>query len=1217
MKRASIPQVSAAGTQTLRAFEEWMRAQEDLSPASVRNYVSDVRHFIAWYEQEASGAAEDDRCVLFSPQIITTSLLRRYRAFLQQSMQRPASINRALSSIKRYIQWACPQHPLNSETSMPVLRMEEEIMHQRHLSGQEEQALLAAVTTYGTPRDRTIILLLLYTGLRANELCRLKPEQIVLGAEKGQLYVVDRGHKTRNVPLNAIVCQALANYLPTLPIRSTWVFLSEKTHEALSVRALGYIVKKYADLAGIADLSPRDLRHCFGYRLAETMSLPELARLMGHDSLETTRRYFAPSVQRASRVPAPHPPAALLPAPLLIPKLRLPRLAASLLARPNLLARMEQGRQGKLTLLLAPAGFGKTTLVRQWIDTQSSQTQTAWLSLDPEDDDPMRFWHYVLTACTFFEDKPGSSALTELALEQSFFTLPFLKTLLTSFLNELAQQTLPCLLILEDYHVITSSQIHESLTFVLDHLPPSLHLVMLSRAEPLLPLARWRARGELLELGASDLRFSPAEIAAFLQQALPAPLPVETLGSLETHLEGWPAGLRLLTLALQGKSQPEEIAQVLAAFTGSHRYVLDYFVLDVLSTQPEGRRRFLLQTSLLGRMTPSLCNAVSGREDSAQLLREVERAGLFLQALGGEPPWYRYHALFAEALQEEARQRLGEEEMKLCLERASGWYEQQGMLAEGIEAALAARIWVQAASLMERLLNVQNRSAMHEYATLLRWLELLPAQLLEAHPALCLKYATALLFTLDRSSPATLALVEGPLHMAERFYERSAEWEKLSEVLSCHAEVVRWQDDLPQAIRLAQRALQLPPAPQTRWRGASVLIVGMGELYAGRPEAARRLMLEGQELFGIPVAEYSMRGTAMLAEISLLQGELSQAEQAYRHLLATAGNPAELAVAWRGMAQLAYEKNDISAAEGHIRQMLKLGSDQLDTLGKHLVEAILICPAELLQVRLLEASGQLEQAQQNLQKLLALSQEWQSSTFYREALIQEAELNLVMGNLAALEPWQATCRQLGEDFRLIQREREALLHARFLIVRGEIPAALELLERWQGDAHAQRRIRSELEIQLLLAQAHAANRRPAEARDALFAALKLGQAQGFQRIFLEKGEALAALLRSHFQELREEPLICYARGLLAAFAGVGTALPAPSQATATLMLEPLTPQERRVLSLLAAGRSNPQIAEELVVSINTVKTQVQSVYRKLNVRSRWEAREAALSRDIL
>ncbi len=956
--------------------------------------------------------------------------------------------------------------------------------------------------------------------------------------------------------------------------------------------------------------------------VAEVLTRGEQFHQTEQSFVDTTRLSFPHSAREDRQTPVPpaQGPEQMQPVSILLPKLRPPRLPSLCISRGRLLARMEESRQGKLTFVLAPAGSGKTTLVRQWIETQGQDTMSSWLSLDPEDDDPIRFWHYVLTACEIFEGQPGQEVLKLLSTNQSFFTLFVLKQILTSFLNDAARQTSRLLLVLDDYHVITSSQIHESLAYLVDHLPPTLHLVILSRSEPALPLARWRARGDLGEIHAADLRFSSEEVASFLHQALPVQLPTEQFQSLEARLEGWPTGLRLLILALQGKSERREIEQVLAGFSGSHRYLLDYFALEVLSSLPEARRIFLLQTSLLGRVTASLCAAVTRELDSEQTLREMERSGLFLQALGGEPPWYRYHALFAEALQAQARKRLGEEELCLCLSRASAWYEQEDMFPEGIGAALAAGEWTRAAALMESVLTAENHSVMQERVTLLRWLEMLPEQVLEAHPGLCVHYAAALLFTLDRSSPATMALIEEPLNRAEHAYEREGAWGKLGEALSCHAEVARWQGDVPRAQSLARRALTLPPEPPMRWRGASILTVVASEMQKGRPEEARRLTLEGQKLMGtLPIPSYSVHGAIlMLGEIGWQQGRLHQAGQYYRQLLARAQeNPVDQMAARLGLAKVFYEWNHLAEAEQSVAQVLELGKAHLDELGKYFVEVGFLFPASLLQARLSQARGNLVQAQESLQKLLAEALEHQLTALYRMALTQQVELSLATGLLTSVEDWQATSNPPDDADSAMQQEQEALLRARVLIARGEITEALHLLGTWQEEAHTWKRLRSELEIHVLRSLAYAARSRPAQAEQALKEALKLAQPEGFQRLFLEKGEALASLLRAMFRDLREEPLIHYARDLLLAFASQKGELQAAPPSGSALLLEPLTEAEQRVLGLLARGRTNPEIAATLVVSINTVKTQVQSIYRKLNVKSRWEASEVAHRLDLL
>jgi LuxR family transcriptional regulator, maltose regulon positive regulatory protein len=518
------------------------------------------------------------------------------------------------------------------------------------------------------------------------------------------------------------------------------------------------------------------------------------------------------------------------------------------------------------------------------------------------------------------------------------------------------------------------------------------------------------------------------------------------------------------------------------------------------------------------------------------------------------------------------------------------------------------------------VLRRQNHAAMQEHVTLLRWLEMLPEQVLEAHPDLCVHYAAALLFTLDRSSPATMALIEEPLKRAERAYERAEAWGKLGEALSCHAEVARWHGDIPQAQSLARRALTHPPELPMLWRGASILTVVASEMRKGRPEEARRLTLEGQRLLGtLQIPGYSVHGaTLMLGEIGLQQGRLHQAEQYYRQLLVTAQeNPVDQMAARLGLAKVFYEWNHLAEAEQSVALVLDLGRAHLEELGKYFVEVGFLFPAELLQARLSQARGEYVQAQQLVQQLLTFAQAHQSIALYKIALAQQVELSLATGLLPSVEDWQATSPD--EAASVMRQEQEDLLRARVLIARGKITEALHLLGTWQEEARTWRRLRSELEIGVLQSLAYAASSRPVQVKQTLKEALLLAQPEGFQRLFLEKGEQLFTLLRALFLDLREEaePLVSYARGLLLAFAGLKGEHQATPHTASALLLEPLTEAEQRVLSLLARGRTNPEIAATLVVSINTVKTQVQSIFRKLNVKSRWEASEAAHRLNLL
>jgi len=404
------------------------------------------------------------------------------------------------------------------------------------------------------------------------------------------------------------------------------------------------------------------------------------------------------------------------------------------------------------------------------------------------------------------------------------------------------------------------------------------------------------------------------------------------------------------------------------------------------------------------------------------------------------------------------------------------------------------------------------------------------------------------------------------------------------------------------------------------WRGASILTIVASEMQAGRPEEARRLTLEGQKRFEtLQIPVYSMHGaTYMLGEIGLQQGRLHQAEQYYRQLLVTSKeNPVDQMAARLGLAKVSYEWNYLAEAEQSVAQVVELGNAHLDEVGKYFVEIGFLFPTSLLQARLSQARGDLSQTQQSLQQLLAFAQEYQLPSLSRMALMQQVELSLATGLLTSVEDWQVTSNPPDDADSAMQQEQEALLRARVLIARGEITEALHLLGTWQEEAHTWKRLRSELEIHVLRSLAYADRSHPAQARQALKEALTLAQPEGFQRLFLEKGEQLSTLHRTLFRDLREEPYVRYARGLLLAFTSLKGEPQETPHAVSELLLEPLTEAEQRVLGLLARGRTNPEIAVALVVSINTVKTQVQSIYRKLGVKSRWEASEAAHRLDLL
>jgi LuxR family transcriptional regulator, maltose regulon positive regulatory protein len=903
--------------------------------------------------------------------------------------------------------------------------------------------------------------------------------------------------------------------------------------------------------------------------------------------------------------------------PLLTTKLHIPQARRDLVPRQHLFERLHQGLSSKLTLISAPAGFGKTSLVSAWMATRNAQQAlplAAWVALDAGDNDPVRFWRYVITACQTFNAAIGHSALALLHTAQQ----PSWELVLTVFINDLAQLAGQGVLVLEDYHVITAPQIHEMVVFLLDHFPTTLHLIMTTRSDPPLPLARLRAQLDLNELRAVDLRFSLAETQAFFQQAISRSLTPEMLARLEARTEGWVTGLRLVALTLQGRPEadPQMMEQLLATLTGSRGHIFAYFITEVLNVQPASRQEFLLRTSVLSRLTSALCNAVTGRDDSEMFLEQLEGANLFLIPLNGAGQWYRYHALFAEAMQHEARRRLGEEHLRTLSHRASRWYAQHGWLTEAVEAGLAAQDFPHTAAFIERLIApelVQN-----EYYTLRRWLERLPEAVLYAYPTLCMMYAMAILFTSDRRAPATMARLQTPLQRAEQHWRTEDNAPKLGEVLALRSWITRLQGDRTQALTVAQQALALLPAGEMQWRGVSLGVVGEAELLAGKLHAARQTFTQTHVLWQSTQNAYgTLALTLALSEVCTRQGELHQAAQLYRQVLTEAEHTpmdrhqalSRIGTARLGLGTLAMEWNALETAEQHATQAV--------TISRQVTDEDLRVRSSLILARLKHVRGETAEAQQLLQTLVAQMPQHRGLSLLRDVRAYQARLALVSGDLVTVERCITSTPQ-GDEVTRLQQEQEALLVARLRIAQGETAEALHLLETWRDEAHVQGRAYSALQIMVLQSLAHFAQHDLPRAQEILRQALAKAQAEGYQRLFLDEGETMATLLRLVWQEVKEEPLVTYVRTLLLAFQEqpAGALRPRAEQVAspaveAAFLIEPLSPQERRVLRLLTVGLSNAEIAQELCVSINTIKTQVQSIYRKLNVHSRQEARDTA------
>lgn len=886
---------------------------------------------------------------------------------------------------------------------------------------------------------------------------------------------------------------------------------------------------------------------------------------------------------------------------LLHSKLMQPRLHAGLVPRAALFAHLDAGLTKKVTLLSAPTGFGKTTLVSAWLAERA--IPAAWVALDGNDNDPVRFWTYVISALRALDPALGKTALAALMASQP----GSLQNILTLLINDLSLLSTQRVLVLEDYHVITAAEVHETLTLLLQHLPASLHLVLISRTEPPLPLAVLRARDELLEVDADRLRFTQAETEAFLHATVSPDLPSSAVAKLQERTEGWVAGLRLAALSLQNRSG-QDAERVLESFSGSHRYVADYLTQEVFAAQPQAVQDFLLRTCFLSRLTGSLCSAVMETSaDTTAVLEQLERANLFLVRLEhGGRNWYRYSPLFAESMQTLARSRLGEAGLRTVFEKASAWYEYQQLYDEAIEAALSAGMFEQALALVEKFIEVNS---LNEMRTLTRWLERIPPVLLLRDPAVCLTYAQVILFTQDRYAPATALRIEPLLQAAEQAWQAAGEAPRLGQVLALRGMMLLWQGDFPRALGYVHQSLEKLAESDVFWRGISLLNAGTGELYGGRILAAQDRILEARALLGASQNAHGvLAATQMLAGIFYQQADFEQAAQLNQQILQDAvGGEAmldDLGTARLELARIAYEQNDLPAAREHAAQALELAQQRANQ--------VLQCDAAIRLVLIDAAEGNLAQARPALKALIA---QLQNPSALRAARAAQALLSLRSGELDTPGTWQTG---MADDPRVLflQKEQEAFILARLHIARHQPQEALSLLEEFLRDAQEQGRVSSQVQGLCLQALAYAALEQPGPAGQALTRALTIGQARGLRRMFLDEGTPLATVLRTLLPGLSNRTLSLYASTLLHLFPS--GAIPSPEVAPgAVAPVEPLSGQELRVLRLLAAGLSNPEIARELVVSTNTVKTQVKSIYRKLDVNSRDEARSVAKELKLL
>ena len=896
---------------------------------------------------------------------------------------------------------------------------------------------------------------------------------------------------------------------------------------------------------------------------------------------------------------------------LLATKLHVPRPQPGFVPRPRLAAALDEGLARQLVLVCAPAGSGKTVLLADWAGRDGRLV--AWLSLDAADNDPARFWRHVVAALD--RVRPGIAERAGSLLGPPA-PLSF-EGLVTALVNELAAQPGEdeVLLVVDDYHLIEAQPVHASLEFLVEHLPPGLDLVVASRADPPLPLPRLRAGGRLAELRAADLRFTAEEAAALLREATGGELPGEAVAALAARTEGWAAGLQLAALSLRGQADP---AGFVAAFGGSHRYVLDYLTEEVLERQGEQLRGFLLETSVLDRLSGALCDAVTGRTDGQAMLEQVERAGLFLVPLDEVRGWWRYHHLFADLLQARLQQeRPGR--VPALHRNAAAWCEERGLANDAVRHALAAGEPVWAARLMERHFDEQFYLR-GEGATVQRWIATLPAELVTSRPRLLLAQALLIL------AGGRVEAAGPPLDAAERAFTRAAD-----EPFESTVGVESWLLNVPATVttqRAYLAALRGDAEGAASFASRALLEIGEDEWMVASiarwnlalAEWLRGRLAEAEGALSSTISEWRAVGERGLAavmrdhlgQIQRAQGRLDAARGTYQAALAITAPPDGPAMpgagaAHVGLAEVAYERNEFDTALWHITQGIPLCRQFVYTppLATGLATLAWIRQVNGDPDGASEAMGQAERAAPGPGVTVLLN----------PVPVRRARLQLAQGDLAAAAGW-AHQRGLGPDDELgYPREPEYLVLARVLLAQERLSPALALLKRLDVTAAAQGRTGSLIEIRALQALASAAIGDEDAALGCLAGALSLGCPGGYVRVFADEGPPMAALLGRLFAAERAEqaaspsvPLGYLAR-VLRAFGGkeaVETAGRSTAQAVLGL-IEQLTARELEVLVLLAAGAPNPRIAAELVVTLDTVKKHVSHLLGKLGAANRTEA----------
>jgi LuxR family maltose regulon positive regulatory protein len=935
--------------------------------------------------------------------------------------------------------------------------------------------------------------------------------------------------------------------------------------------------------------------------------------------------------------------------PLLSTKLFVPPLRPELVPRPRLIERLNAGMDRKLTLVSAPAGYGKTTLLSEWIHQGGTERALpiAWLSLDEADNDPTRFLSYLIGAAQSLAPHLGQDLLSALQSPEP----PRVEVVLTSFINELAatpqDSSRLCILglVLDDYHRIESQEIHDTIAFLLDNQPPppqGIHLVIATRKDPLLPLPRWRVGAEMTDLREADLRFSQKEAKAFLNQAMGLALSSGDVAILEARTEGWIAGLQLAALSMQGLDTTRT-ASFISAFSGDDRHIVDYLLDEVLGQRPKGTKDFLLQTSILERMCGPLCDFLAEGDEGQRVLEMLEQANLFVVPLDNRRQWYRYHHMFADLLRHRLQAMVGAAKLTTLHLRASEWYEQNGYVSEAVHHAFASGDLARAADLIEQ--SARDTFARSELRTLMNWVDALPKDLVQARPWLCVFCAWAL-----RLTGGSAEDVDTRLQVAELALENTRTVLPKDQVraIEGHIAGIRayqelYREQISRAMDLAREALdRLPEA--TFARGLTAMALGWASRFTGDLKGASQAFVEATTASQASGNIYAtVASTCRLAYTQMLAGQLGQAVK-------TCGEALQMAAGWEGR---------YLPVTGYALVYLGLVHRELNNLeeaARHLADGIDLCKqvgymfdqvvGYSTLARVLQAEQDRDGARRALQNAEQSSQKMKGYVFARR-WVEDCKVRLwsAQDQVPHIAGWIQETDLCLDDQINFGRELEHIILARALVAVGReqvdgphLHDALDLLARLLDMAESAGWMGKAIEIRALQALAHQGLGDTGAALSALGPALSKAKPRGYVRVFVDEGPPMASLLREaaargispdYARRLlaaiedttkdegpalsgAEELALSPPKGRMTEAAGSSSAIPRSSS-----VVEPLSDREIEVLHLIADGLANREVAERLFLALSTVKVHTRNIYGKLGVHSRTQAVKRARALGLL